>query len=90
MHSNDLTPEVTLSLLPEKTRAAVRAEFVKHGAMKDGMSPSEAADLEQFKLELADRNVTERQTMIAGGEAAIAQKARVSESWLANNIHNTK
>ena len=87
---DEITPAMALELSPEKVRPLLRERFIASGALKDGMSPSEAADLQQFAIELADRNVTERATMIAGGADAIAQKARVSESWLHANIHNTK
>ena len=85
---DDLTPELALANAPsEKARELLRQQFIKNGVLKDGMTPAEAADVEKMKWELADRNVTERETMIAGGEQALAQKARVEQSWFADNIH---
>lgn len=52
------------------------------------MTESERLQLKAFELEVAGQRVTERQVMIAGGQQAIDQKARVAESWTANNIHN--
>lgn len=84
---SDLTPEVTLSLLPEKARAAVREQFIASGVLKDGITPQEQAELEAFKNQVAGDQVEARRVMIAGGEAGITQKARVSESWLSANLH---
>lgn len=84
----DLTPELALKHAPtDKARELMRKQFIASGVLKDGITPAEQADLEQFKLEVAGQNVTERQVMIAGGADALAQKARVSESWLSGNVH---
>lgn len=85
---DDLTPELALKNAPnERARALMRKQFIASGVLKDGITPQEQAELEVFKNQVAGDQVEARRVMIAGGEAGIAQKARVSESWLAGNVH---
>lgn len=88
MDSDQLTPELALQNAPnDRVRAALRQQFIASGLMKDGMTPAEAAQLEAFKNQVAGDQVEARRVMIAGGAAALAQKDRVGQSWLAGNVH---
>ena len=71
---NDLTIQNAIDQAPnDRARAAIQAAV---DANRDpGIAAAEAA-------------VTAREVMIAGGAAAIEQKARVASSWLAGNLHN--
>lgn len=85
---DELTPEIALKNAPnEKARAAMRQRFIASGAIKDGLTPQEQVELDAFKNNVAGDQVEARRVMIAGGEKAIEQKSRVSESWLSGNVH---
>ena len=90
MQDEEVTPELALELSPEAARPLIRQQLIKSGALKDGMSPSEAADVEQFKNELADQNVTARHLQAHGGQEQLDRQNRIAASWTAGNIHNTK
>lgn len=98
---NLLTLDAAIAAAPnDKVRKAIReaaaeaANLAQYrrtdstGSAPHNIPAHERAAFEKLKYQLAEANVTARETMIAGGEAAIAQKARVAESWLHANIHN--
>lgn len=90
MMFDDLTPELALSLAPEKARPLLRQQFLKSGAIKDGMTDAERVQLEQFKVELANQNVTARHLQAHGGQEQLDRQNKIAASWTAGNIHNTK
>ncbi len=68
------------------SRGDMRCDAVVTGPSK--LSPAEQASLRAFEVSLANQHVTERHNAAHGGQAAMQQKERVTESLLRNNIHN--
>lgn len=92
--SNQLTLDEAIRQAPnESVRNAIRmaaAQAAQRHQRQDsgnGIPEHEKAAFEKLKYQIAEAQVTQRATMIAGGEAGIAQKARVAESWTHSNIH---
>lgn len=95
--NNRLTLDEAIRQAPtESVRNAIRvaaAQAAQRQQRQDNgsnLSASEQASLERFKVQIAEAKVTERHIQAHGGEQAMDQKARVTASFLANNIHNQK
>ncbi len=90
MDNDEITPEIALQLLPEKARSLIRQQFIASGAIRDGITPAEQAELDAFKNQLAESNVTARQLQAHGGQAALDTQNRIAASMLHANVHNQK